>query len=235
MKYVKLFENFHNIIDDNILEKSLKRVGKRLVIYKNVKIYLESNREDFSNTMNIFVGDLEFDGQMDRELVVYDKTYDIYIEDILEKLKEKIKECYESFIDNIKNITDKKMKIKEGYKNISIEDIKNLLLYSIPKGYIGRNHKAVSGSQYIIINNKEIRFSDHMRPPNSYWNTIHGGDYDNVFNGLKNKNMLYVYINKLLNGKITKEIKSKIDYYFDNKIKSEDMPNIEDIKKKYYI
>ncbi|MFA6066884.1 MAG: hypothetical protein WC707_06910 [Candidatus Babeliaceae bacterium] len=202
-----------NEIDDENIEKILKRIGKTVIDYGGVEIPILSEREyhDKKN-LNIWIG--KYDSQMGRKLVVFNKSYGDKKEDAIDEIKEKIKEVYENFMQQIETKTEVNKLIDQGAKYFSNYDVKQLLKETLP-GFIGKETNAQSGSDYLNFYGHKLRFSDHARPYNSKWNFIHGENHIDAINGLLTKNEIIGWIVNLTDNTIGDIDKEKINKYFD--------------------
>lgn len=198
-------------ISDEILLKRISRVGTSIIEYNGVNIPLTSKRSDYDNSMDIWIGERNFQGGI--KLVVYNKKYD-HIHNTLTEIKESIYNVYENFIDNINARIEYNNAIDSGAKDFNIYSIKKIIKDSIPE-WIGKEANARSGSDYLYIGNKKVRFADHDRPADSKWNFIHGQDYVDAIEGLLTKQNIIDWIESLIGKELSDEERKNIYIYFD--------------------
>ncbi|WP_426473384.1 hypothetical protein [Chryseobacterium balustinum] len=123
-------------------------------------------------------------------------SFDIDADDVINEVNnyiETIEIKNESFVDS------KEIELKIKNKEIiefNESQFKNFLKDLIP-GYIGLKKEALSGSEYISINNKNVRFADHIRPINSKWNNVHLNSFIDAPSGLLTKENVLCFLAEL--------------------------------------
>lgn len=200
-------------VDD--FHKFLETPSVYTLEYKGYDFQIESNESEFyedGRVEHIYIT-LLIDGEVvERELNVEITTLE-YDEDILFLFEEILNRLIDYYKEGIKAEKKYKEKIKKGYIEISPNDMKKILIEVIP-GYIGKKHQALSGSEYILVNNKELRISDHERPYDSKWNLIHG-DYTNIKSGMLSYEDVKKYIEHLINRPLDNYQGAKLKKFFN--------------------
>lgn len=117
---------------------------------------------------------------------------------LLQVINEEIENKIDTMKSNIEaNRNFKIRSMKESFVELSISKSKEAIL-DICKGYFGSIIEAQTGSEYLFINGKTLRFSDHERSSTSKWNFVYTGSYINAPVGIIFKSDFKNFIEKEL-------------------------------------
>lgn len=184
--------------------KRLKRVGKSIITIDGKDMLIESTRIS-NEEIGIWIG-------KSRSLVTYMKKND-NIEEIIELVKNEIETELEKMIEEEEMTKRNEEKLKNGGKLLTKSDLKSLLIKALPY-WIGNTTTATTGSQYLLINGKTLRFSSHMREGNNKWNEVHGSEYIDIKDCVWTCNELIAWIEKTIENPLKETEKKKITNQF---------------------
>lgn len=211
LKHIKLFESY-NENDYETLLKIVKdkfdKPGQITIDYKDVKILLETS----INRLDMITYEFSVVGDDNLNFGHIDTNY--YSDDDFKEIVELFEEVYDDYKFNIKAEAEMKELIKKGYKRITHKHFKYVLKNILPD-WCGHGTSAMSGSEYILFSGHNLRFADHMRPPTSKWNFIHGENHIDVLDGIfKTEKKFVDWFDKKTDNKLDNNEKNKIREYF---------------------
>lgn len=164
---------------ENLVQESLQKINSDK---KQTSFKFENVKFTFKKGVGFYGFEILSD---DYNFCTYD-ILSIETSEIVDEIKNRLEDIISENNSQIDSkIIESRLRNKELVE-FNENQMRDFLVKLLP-GYVGLKTEAKSGSEYISINNKNVRFSDHVRPINSKWDKIHVGECFDAPKGLVTK------------------------------------------------